>query len=280
MLDRDNSHTGQSARGSPDVPVGARHHIHDLYKSQHLLCAKLASKEMEFAEGMLSLVEFFMGNPEFVLGLRSLARRHFSAFKNYLREIITRAPDFTDRLSQYHQEEGLDVAYFGPKLFMMTTELSRELLTMQAYRQELTQYCREWNLAFFDPKREQLAIDLFHTKLMVELGFQWWGENSPLEPIIVVMDGPLTKVVRFSIFDVARLGTDGISRTIASRLWKETFYRVRKRRAESLQWLYLRLGQRIPPGQIADLYNESEEKTVARHIKRDANLLGLKLPVG
>lgn len=266
------SDRGHATQHTDPSRYGISFHVGPL----HLLSMEYTDRTMDEREGCLVLSDLYMGNPKFTQGLAELADRHRSALEQYLQVTKGWEPHFREVTERVIRDKG-DLNSIPPMWVHQMLKESRTLPEMQEYRQDLTDFRHDWNLKLRSPDNERLWNDLLHIKLLAHKSLIW-PKGMEYGALHFLWEETDTISVEVSRFVVADRGIKEAFSGVFHQLLKD-LHRPRSRREQSLTWLYLRLGEGIMPSEIA-LYYDDTESTVARLIKRDADLLGLQIPRG
>ncbi len=265
-------------KSAPSEQTGVAGHYGVIVRDDPLALedVKLMTSGMEIREGVLVLTHFYMGNSLFTDGLQDLARQHVGTFEEIRQLELSVAQILDDPgegrfLDSTRDKQTAETV--GQSLQIWNSPDCRE------YMIALMRYRHQWNLVGVDDGNEALWQAMAHGQVAALVGLVPWRDQIDELVSNCLWGKQTSRTIEVSLFDMVR---HGVKQAVLSQSHKlrPSLHRPHARRSESLTWLYLRLAEVLPPLQIAEKYDEPEEKNVARLIKRDAKLLGLKLPIG
>ena len=238
---------------------------------------KLMTPWMEKFEGVIVLMYLYMGNPKYTQGLHRLAREHAGALEEIKKLELSVAP-FANEIGEGRPHVLLELLAGKAEQIWQLWNLSE----MRRYTDALARYRREWNLVGVNSDAEALWQAMACAQVAEMEGLLPWRSQADEWCSSLIWGKRATRTMEVSLYELVRNGVKGTVQGLSHRLSHELrpdLHRPRVQRSDSLKWLYMRLGEGFLSSEIAHQYDKTEE-SVARFIKRDADLLGLKLPRG
>ncbi len=253
-------------------------------------------------EARLAFLEFYLQDGEFCRGLTRVGRQHQDDLTRLVETLMEQQEPWRAYPVARARRDGRSLRPFrdlmGPYVENFICAYMG-MPGMEGYHNDLQNLRKDWGIVGRDPSSDFSFQGVFHGVIFNKV-LDLWALTDPVlrdtvgldeppldsyeEAVAALEEGitfwclPETESVDVSTLHVVRLGSKSAARGMASKIG-ERYRRPRRRRAESLIWLYQRLALKRLPGEIAEDWEVSPD-TVAHLTNRDARLVGLQIPRG